>query len=61
MYLFFRLLGLIALLCLVTGFVFKIENWPGAVSLLRIGFVAALIATFGRLYLDRKNKAKAPK
>ena len=61
MYLLFRLLSLVALLCLIAGFILKLENWPGGINLLRIGFAAAIIGWLGRLYLDRKNKARASK
>lgn len=57
MYLFFRLLSLVALLSLIAGFVVKFGNFGDATVLFRIGIIAACIGWAGRFYLDRKKKA----
>ena len=59
MYLFFRLLSLISLLLLITGFILKIGGWYDSNLLFRIGVIGVVIAWAGRMFLDRRMKAKA--
>ena len=58
MYLFFRLLNLVALLSIITGIILKAGHWFDSSLFLCVGIAAPSLAYLGKLYWDYRNKSQ---
>ena len=59
MYVFFRLLGLVGVIALLTGIVLKLGHFSDSNVPLFIAYACIGVAFFGRKYMDHKNKNKS--